>query len=98
MEAAKRVKSEVDSYKKRLVEKSEEAKQLLQEKIPNEPQLFLRKTSQILRVLESRLNSFTESHSRYQSVADTDVSKETEKLFQLDVEVTVHCWRNRKNS
>ena len=86
MEAAKRVKSEVDSYKKRLVEKVDEAKQLLLEKVPKELQLFLRKTSQMLRVLESRVNSFTESHARYQAVADTDISKERDKLFQLDAE------------
>ncbi len=86
MEAAKRLKSEVDSYKKRLVEKVEEAKKLLLEKVPKELQPFLRKTSQMLRILESRVNSFTESHSRYQAVADTDVTKETDKLFQLDVE------------
>ena len=98
MEAAKRVKSEVDSYIKRLVEKVAEGKQLLQEKIPKELQLFLRKTSQMLRVLESRVNSFTESHSRYQALADTDVSKETDKLFQVDVDGNRALLEERKSS
>ena len=86
MEAAKRMKSEVDSYKKRLVEKVDEAKQLAQEEVPEHPEPFLRKTSQVRRVLESRVNTFSESQMRYQGMAETDKTTETDKLFQQDVE------------
>ena len=62
MEEAKRMKADVDYHKKRLVEKIEEAKQLLKEEVPDKIELFLRNTSQVLRVLDSRVNSLSESH------------------------------------
>ena len=86
MEAAKRIKSEVDSSKKRLKQKVDEALLHLKEKVPEETEEFLRKTLDTRCALETRLNSFSESHARYQGSADTDQSKETDKLFQLDAE------------
>ena len=80
------MKGEVDTYKKRLVEKVEEAKQLAQEEVPEHPEVFLRKTSQVRRVLESRVNSFSECQMRYQGMAETDKTSETDKLFQQDAE------------
>ena len=86
MEAATKMKVEVDYYKKRLVEKVEEARQLLKEKVPDETELFLRNTSQVLRVLDSRVNSFSDNHMKFQGMAETDDTGEADKLFKLDGE------------
>ena len=86
MEAAKRMKSEVDSLKKRLKQKVEEVKEHLKDKVPEETELFLRRSTDMRGVLESRVNSFSESHSRYQGMADTDKSREADKLFQADAD------------
>ncbi len=86
MEAAKRMKSEVDSLKKRLRQKVEEVKEHLKEKVPEETEMFLRKTTDMRGVLESRVNSFTESHSRYQGMAENEQSREADKLFQADAD------------
>ena len=80
--AAAEIKSEVEIYKGRLNEKVTEAGKLLAQEIPADTKQILKQASQIKRVLQSRLDSFTESVTRFKTKADGD--PDINKIYLLD--------------
>ena len=80
--AAAEIKSEVEIYKGRLTEKFTDARKLLEQEIPADTKQILKHASQIKRLLQSRLDSFTESVTRFKTkgAGDPDINK----IFLID--------------